>query len=286
MTADAGARVARAGGNAVDVAVACALAATVSEVLMCSLAGSAFFMVRMPGKAAELIEGADASPHIAQAPKAGSPGWWEANVPYGDGVEIMVGHASIAIPGMLAAAEKTWQRHGVLPWSDVVAPALELAGRKIPTCSTLAGWLALSGEPIFSRQKVSRDCFVPGGRPLQTGQEFQIPNLEQSFQAIVEEGADALYRGSLTDRFVNEIQSNGGLIDRDDLEAYRAVVRQPLSIQSGGFEMALNPPPAVGGTAVGFLINAIGSAWSDQLSPAERVQLKACAELDLLNLRE
>ena len=85
LTAAAGARIARQGGNAVDIAVAAAMAATVSEVLMCSLGGSGFFMVQMPGKPAELIEGADARPAIHELPKKNSSAWREVRIPYGDG---------------------------------------------------------------------------------------------------------------------------------------------------------------------------------------------------------
>jgi gamma-glutamyltranspeptidase/glutathione hydrolase len=152
MTAAAGARVAELGGNAVDIAVAAALAATVSEVLMCSLGGSGFFMVKMPGQPAELIEGADAFPRVNKIPQKGTDAWREVHLPYGDGIDVMAGHASVAIPGMLAAAEKTWKRHGSLPWSEVIAPALELSRRPIPVIKMLENWLSISGEELLANR--------------------------------------------------------------------------------------------------------------------------------------
>ncbi len=274
------------GGNAVDVGVACALAATVSEVLMCSLGGSAFFMVRMPGQPAELIDGADAYPSIDHLPEKGSDAWHEAHVPYGDGIDIMIGHASIAIPGMLAAAETAWKRHGSLPWSDIVAPALELASRPIPASPTLARWLSLSGQHIFWHQPACRECFFKDDQVLRIGQRFQIPNLRSTFDAISREGAESFYRGELALNIVKELQEHGGLINRETLASYEAIVRRPLSIESGGFQMALNPPPAVGGTAVGYLIRSIESAWSDRLTPAQQIRLQALAQLELLGVRE
>jgi gamma-glutamyltranspeptidase/glutathione hydrolase len=286
LTAAAGARVAELGGNAADVAVACSLAATVSEVLMCSLGGSAFFMVRMPGQPAELIEGADCRPkYLGPPPTEGSAAWRPAHVAYGDGIDVMIGYASIAIPGMLAAAEKTWQRHGSLPWKEVVAPAAELASRPVPVTRTLASWLALSADYIFCHQDASRAAFFQDGETLQLGKSFQIRNLDRTFAAIAEGGAESFYRGELSKIIVDEIRRHGGLIDAEDWASYEAAVRQPLSLHSGGFTMALNPPPAVGGAAVGYLVNATESVWSSRLSAAEQVRLQANSQLALLGIR-
>ena len=90
-TAAAGARIAREGGNAVDIAVSAALAAAVAEPLMCSLGGSAFFMVRPAEKPAELIEGADVVPTINEPPTAESSAWRTAHLPYGDGIDVKAG---------------------------------------------------------------------------------------------------------------------------------------------------------------------------------------------------
>lgn len=286
LTAAAGARIARQGGNAVDIAVGAALAATVSEVLMCSLGGSGFFMVQMPGKTAELIEGADAHPAIGKLTDNNSSAWREVHLSYGDGTDVMAGPASVAVPGVLAAAEKTWQRHGSLPWSEVVAPALELASRKIPTSSTQSVWLALSAGLLFNQQQACRDSFFIDGQPLQHNQEHQIPNLDQTWEAISKHGADALYRGDLAISFAREICEHGGFVRREDLAAYQAQVRKPLTIDSGGFRLSLNPPPAVGGSAVGFLINSIESKWQNCRNASEKAHVNALAQLQLLQMRQ
>ena len=99
----AGARIARQGGNAVDIAAAAALAATVAEVLMCSLGGSAFFMIQLPGASPELIDGADMRPQASSSSIEESPAWRKVHIPYGDGIDIVAGHATVGVPGMLAA---------------------------------------------------------------------------------------------------------------------------------------------------------------------------------------
>lgn len=265
LTAAAGPRMARLGGNAVDIAMAAAMAATVSEILMCSLGGSAFFMIRFPGQAAELIDGADVLPHVGHPPLPNSRAWRNVRVPYGDGIDVMVGHGTVAVPGMLAAAELAWRRHGRLPWSEIVAPALELARTKIPVSPTLARWLAMAGHLIFFQQEASRQCFFPDGdRPLAEGDTFQIPHLSHTWECIAQEGARVLYEGDLAIAFAREMKAHGGYVTRDDLTSYQAILRETLLIPSRNFQLALNPPPAVGGTAAGFLIAC--SIWGGVLS--------------------
>ena len=84
-TVRAGQIIAENGGNAVDVAVACALAASLTEVLMCSLGGSAFIAIKLPGEKPIVIDGADAMPEVSRI-KAHA--WREAEVPYGDGITV------------------------------------------------------------------------------------------------------------------------------------------------------------------------------------------------------
>jgi len=287
LTAAAGARVARAGGNAVDIAVSAALTATIVEPLMCSLAGSAFFMVRPAGKRADLFDGADVMPRIKTRPSSECPAWRTAHLLYGDGIEVKAGHGTIAVPGMLAAAELAWKRDGRLPWSEIVAPALELSRTAIPTDAALASWLELVGRPLFFQQDACRRCFFPDGEnPLKESEPFHLPNLELTFEAIAEQGARALYEGDLAELFVREIKDNGGFLSREDLAAYHAVVREPISLQSRGFQLALNPPPAVGGIAVGCLINLLQSNWRDGMSAAERSLLHARSQIRLLGIRD
>ena len=286
-TAAAGAQIARLGGNAVDIAVAAAISATVAEPLMCSLGGSGFFMVRPAGKLAELIEGADVMPTTDQRPTSESSAWRTAHLPYGDGIDVMAGPAAVAVPGLPAAAEAVWKRHGRLPWREIVSPALVLARSELTTGATLAKWLALVGRALFWQQDECRRCFFPDGDSvLREGQSFRVPNLDRTLEAIAEQGVGTLYHGDLAATFAREIQEGGGLITREDLGAYRAIVRKPIRMASQGFQLVLNPPPAVGGAAVGYLIDMLQSKWGETSNAAERALLHAQSQTRLLTVRE
>ena len=285
LTVEAGAKIAEAGGNAVDIAIAAALAATLSEMLMCSLGGSGFIMVQVPGQDPELIDGADGMPsgHLKSSENAD---WWEAHLPYGDGIDVRGGRAAIAVPGMLAALEMAWRRHGSLPWKELVAPALELANG-FPMGKTTAMWLDIAGPPLFYRQPASRECFGSDrGEEPREGKWCRIPGMADTLEAIASEGAKALYEGDIAAAFVREMADGGGFVTRSDLANYRAIARKPLMLNSGGFQLALNPLPAIGGVALGSLIRLAELDWSPENTEAERSLQQARAQLCLFRLRE
>ena len=286
-TVAAGRQLAEAGGNAVDIAVGAALAATVSEALMCSLGGSAFIQVKLPQQQPELIDGADAMPHIPEAAlHSGQKAWQEACIPYGDGISINVGHASVAVPGMLRALELAWQRHGSLPWAEVLAPAVALARSGTTASQTLDMWLGMAGRAVFHQQRESRETFFPdGSTPLRQGDFYKPPHLDQSLELIAREGADALYCGDLGAAFSKEILGNNGYVTRQDLAAYRAEVRQPLLLQSHGYHLALNPPPSIGGAMAGSMVNLYDDLWRQDMSEAERILLVARIQRTMFDLR-
>ncbi len=285
-TAAAGARVAEEGGNVVDVAVASALAATVSEVLLASLGGSCFIMLRLGGQAPVLIDGADAVPTLPGSIDKSNIDCREVVVPYGDGIKVQAGNASIAVPGAPAALHHAWSRFGKLPWKQVVAPALDLSRQALPVGKTLAEWLAMAGNVLFAQQAASRQCFVPDGQnPLAEGQTYRLPDLDTTLEIISREGVDAFYRGDLAKRISHEILSQGGFVTRDNLATYQAIERTPLSIESAGYQVALNPPPAVGGVALGSLIRCVEKSWNATMSMAQRAELLAHAQLLLIKLR-
>lgn len=286
-TVAAGRQVAQAGGNAVDIAVGAALAATVSEALMCSLGGSAFIHVKRPGSHPELIDGADAMPRVPETElNRGQRAWREATVPYGDGISVNVGHASVAVPGMLRALELAWQRHGSLPWAEVVAPGAALARAGTTVGQTLGMWLGMAGKAIFHDQAESRATFFPNGaEPLVQGEFYRPPNLHQSLELVAREGADALYRGDLGAAFADEISGNGGYVTREDLAAYTAQVRRPITLRSHGYQLALNPPPSIGGAMAGSMIQLYDAHWREGMSAAEKMLLIARIQRTMFDLR-
>ena len=281
-TVRAGQIIAENGGNAVDVAVGCALAASLTEVLMCSLGGSAFVTIKQPGERPVVIDGADAMPEISGIkPQA----WRQVVVPYGDGIAVNVGHGSIAVPGMLKALEQAWKRYGQLPWKEIMAPVIQMARQGVSANMTLAAWLELAGRHIFNSQAESQRSFFPTGKPIRENDIFTLPDYDQTLEAIATEGARIFYEGYIAEAFEQEIQSHDGYLKRSDMASYRAIVRDPLVISSRDYLLALNPPPSIGGAMAGSMIGMIDSRWNPGSSPEDKTLLLAKAQECMLNLR-
>lgn len=286
-TVAAGRELAAMGGNAVDIAVGSALAATVSEALMCSLGGSAFIAIKLPGAAPVLIDGADAMPAIPHNKLATArQNWKQAEIPYGDGITVNVGHGAVAVPGMLRALELAWQRHGSLPWRQLLQPAIGLARSGISANQTLVMWLAMAGRAVFFEQRESRETFFPDGEnPLQQGDFYKPPHLADSLELIAREGADALYKGDLGRAFEREICGNGGHVTLRDLTAYRAEIRRPITLHSHGFELALNPPPSIGGAMAGSMVQLYDALLRPGMPEAQKILTIARIQQMMFDLR-
>ncbi len=281
----AGSMLAEQGGNVVDIAVGTALAAAHTEILMCSLGGSAYINLRLPGRDAEIIDGGDAMPGSAVGLRAEDASWRQARIPYGDGITVNVGHGSIATPGMLSALETAWQRYGSLPWREIVAPAIHFARHGATVNQTLAAWLNLTGETVFSVHAHSRDCFFPNGEMLRNGDCFTIPDYLQTLELIAAEGARAFYEGDISTLIEREVRDNGGHVTRDDLAGYSATVRKPIMLDSAGYTLALNPPPSIGGAMLGSMIRLYEAELTSSATEAEKVLLKSRIQRMLFSLR-
>lgn len=137
IAADAGAEIAKAGGNAVDAAIAASLVQLVTEPGVVSLAAGAFIVIWQAGDHPIMVDGASEMPGRA-APK-GRLGQGARNVmlDYGGGTPTTVGYASVATPGALAGCSLAAQRFGAMPWKHLVAPAHRYAkyGFPLPTAS-------------------------------------------------------------------------------------------------------------------------------------------------------
>jgi gamma-glutamyltranspeptidase/glutathione hydrolase len=282
-TLAAGERLAELGGNAVDIACGAAMTAMVSEILMCSLGGSAQVMLRV-GRVTELIEGADVMPGQGAPLPVREPRWREVDVPgdLGRRVRVRAGHAAVAVPGALAALETAWRRHGSLPWHELVAPAYELARDGVPAAVETARWLAAARE-LFAADALCRQSFFAGGsEPVAAGALLRIPHLADALDYIAREGARAFYRGDIATLFARQMEAHGGLVTREDLAAYQAAVRRPLALGARHFQIALAPPPSAAGAVAGMLIGLLELDWDLHPGQARRALFHARVQARVL----
>lgn len=247
--ADAGARVAEEGGNAVDAALAASLLAVVTHPGMCSLGGAFFVTVRPPGDDPPVtVDGGHEMPGRGLPESRFGRGGTDVELDFAGGLRTTVGPGSVATPGLVAAMETASDRLGALPWSALFPPAVESVRDGFPLPAACRVFLSHAHDAIYGLDPRSRRALHDaGGRLIEAGEPVRVEGLAETLETVAARGAAALYRGELAGRIADHVQEGGGILTRRDLGEYEARVREPLRAPLDRWDVATNPPPAVGG---------------------------------------
>ncbi|MBL6079249.1 gamma-glutamyltransferase [Belnapia sp. T18] len=262
MAAVAGLAMLRAGGTAVDAAVAAQAMLALVEPQASGLGGGAL-MLHWDAAARRLAawDGRETAPAAAPPTlflRDGQPmGFHEA----------AVGGRAVGVPGALRMLEAVHRRQGKLPWAQLFAPAIAAAEAGFIVTPRLAAQIAADAERL-RRDPQARAYFLPGDKPLAEGTRLRNPALAATLRAIAEQGADALHRGPIAGEIAAAVRghANPGLLTTDDLAGYAPVERQPLCGPYRGHTVCSMPPPSSGGVAV-LQILALLSHQEMQLDP-------------------
>mmetsp|Transcript_2126 Transcript_2126/g.5628 ORF Transcript_2126/g.5628 Transcript_2126/m.5628 type:complete len:671 (-) Transcript_2126:572-2584(-) len=163
------------------------------------------------------------------------------------------GGLSIAVPGELRGLELAHSRHGLIPWADVVGPAMEMARDGFEVSQHLAHDIKINKDKILRHKSLARLLTKSNDEKtmLEEGDILRRPELAETLRLIMEDGADAIYNGEVAETIARDIQDAGGIVTVDDLANYRPVVRDPLIVHDvSGFTVVGAPPPSSGGAAV------------------------------------
>jgi len=257
LAADAAAEVAHGGGNAVDCALAASFLTVNTEPGVCALGGSAFITVWPADDNPVTIDGNVAVPGIGLAADERGRGGVEIELDYGGGVQTIVGAGSVAVPGTLAAMYHAWQKFGSIPWREILAPSIRACRAGFPLPAACRYYLGYSGELVFDRSRDGSEALRRADGSLRdTGETIVVPHLADSLELIADQGARAFYEGDLADAITRHIRDGDGMLTIDDLANYRAIERKPLLAEIGDWQLASNPPPAVGGAVLTAMLLA------------------------------
>lgn len=260
----AGAEVAEAGGNAVDAAVAATLAAMATEVGIVGLDAGAFVTIWRPGEPPCVIDGGIAMPGLGQPPERFGAAGRPVGLDYGGGMETIVGYGAVGVGGAVAALGDASSGWGRLDWPDLVAPAEARVREGFPLGTASVTWLNYSHREIFGWQPESAAAIHDAdGRLLPAGTMLRVPGLPETLALLGADGPDSFYDGRLGDAIAACVQEGGGLLGLADRRAYRAVRREPLHCPIDDWEVAVPPPPAIGGAALAAMLLRMGSAPTD-----------------------
>ncbi|NCF38449.1 MAG: gamma-glutamyltransferase [Gammaproteobacteria bacterium] len=267
IAAEAGASVAEQGGNAVDAAIAAMAVSVCTDTGIMSPGCGAFVTVWPPDAEPVVIDGYAEMPGRGYGEQHFGEATHEVVFDYGGDTRQLVGYGTIATPGGFAGLALASQQFGRLPWNALVEPAIDWVERGFPLTGGAAEYLGFTHDAIYSWHPDSyRVLHHEDGRPLAQGDIVRIPCLADSLRSIASD-AGSLYGGELGRRIACGVRENGGLLGIEDLQAYEAVVREPVRAHIGDWEVVTNPPPAVGGSCLAAMLLLL-----DRLGPANSLQ--------------
>ena len=259
LATDAGYQILKAGGSAVDAAIAVQMVLTLAEPQSSGIGGGAF-MLHFNGKDVEAFDGRETAPAAADEKlfmgADGKPmGFYDA----------VVGGRSVGTPGTLRMLEMAHQQYGKLPWARLFDPAITLADGGFKVSARLNSLLA--SEPHLKKDPVAAAYFYRAdGTPHPVGHVLRNPALADVLRKIANGGSKALLEGDVAQAIVDKVQkhpTNPGKLAMSDLAGYQAVKRQPICsdyrANAHDFRICGFPPPSSGAIAVGQILGLLSN---------------------------
>jgi gamma-glutamyltranspeptidase / glutathione hydrolase len=249
----AGLEILKAGGNAVDAAVAVGFALAVAYPEAGNIGGGGYAVVRLASGQAVSLDYRETAPAAATRNMFVGAGGTVTN-------DSLVGHRASGVPGSVAGMLALLERHGTLPRARVMAPAIRLARDGFVVDAVFNNSVGQNAALI--QQFAGRARFLPDGRAPEVGSRFKQPELAATLDRIAERGVDGFYRGPVAEALVAELARGGGLVSADDLAKYRPEWRTPLAGSYRGHRLLAMPPSSSGGVTVIETLNIL-EAWKD-----------------------
>ena len=265
LTAQAGARVLEAGGNAVDAAVAASLVSWAAESPLNGPGAGGFMLVyRARDDSARVIDFFVSVPGLGLADR-GLSDMDRVDVDFSGGSTQVfhIGPASCAVPGAALGLEQAHRSHGSLPWRELFQPAIDLARNGVELNNGQA-YLHAILDLILRHTPESRAVYERNGERLVAGDTLIQEDLAQTLELIAEQGAKVVYEGDLANAISNHVRGHGGSMTREDLKEYRVIRRRPVFALFCGETYCSNPPPSAGGILI-----AHGLPLLEELGPGE-----------------
>ena len=245
-----GVEILRAGGNAVDAAVAVGFALAVTFPQAGNIGGGGFMLIRLQDGTTTCIDYREMAPHAATRDM------------YLDTSGVFVPERSLkgplaaGVPGSVAGLLLALHHYGTMKREEVLAPAIRLAEEGFEVRRGLSEDLR-ADSLLLGAFPASRSIFLRNGDFYKEGDTLVQRDLGATLQLIADRGSDGFYRGRTASLIVKEIKRGGGLISEEDLASYRAIERPPVRGSYRGFEVLSASPPSSGGVALLEMLNIL-----------------------------
>jgi gamma-glutamyltranspeptidase/glutathione hydrolase len=246
--AEIGVSVLKQGGNAVDAAVAMAVALAVTYPRAGNLGGGGFLLYRSPDGAHHALDFRETAPAaLTAAMFLGSDGKPDLHKSQHSGL-------AVAVPGTVKGLLEAHARWETRPWESLVVPAIRLAEEGTTVSARSAAIYAEENEHLAA-DPAARALFTKDGAPLPEGSRLVQKDLAATLRALASDKADGFYKGRVAQAIVDAVRAGGGVMTLDDLAGYKVVEREPLEGRYRGKRIVTFPPPSSGGIV---LLQALG----------------------------
>ena len=265
-----GVQIMKAGGNAVDAAVAVGFALAVVYPQAGNLGGGGFMLIRLADGKTHFIDYRERAPASATASMYLDS---KGNVIEGASA---IGYKAIAVPGSVAGMMYAEKKYGTLSLAQVIAPAIRLAEGGFSLTAQDAK--DLRDDKYLSRFPESRLIFQRDGNYYKAGEVFKQPDLARTLKRIAA-NPDDFYHGAMARELAASMQKGGGLITVDDLAQYEVKEREAMRGSYRGYDIISAPPPSSGGTALLEILNILEgydlAKFRGRTTPAVHLTLEA-----------
>jgi gamma-glutamyltranspeptidase / glutathione hydrolase len=241
----------RAGGNAVDAAIATGFALAVVHPTAGNIGGGGFMVIRFPDGRATAIDFREKAPLLAHPEMWIDPATGEYS-----SRRHHNSHLAVGVPGTVAGFDHAHRQYGTADWSGLVGPAVALARDGFALSTGLAGSIA-NVLPAMQQYPASVAAFTRNGSPLEAGAVWRQPELAAALDRIRAHRRDGFYTGRTAELIVEEMERGGGIISMEDLALYQPRERTPVHGTYRGFDIISMPPPSSGGVAIVQMLNIL-----------------------------
>ncbi len=251
LASHVGVDVLKAGGNAVDAAVAVGYALAVVYPAAGNLGGGGFMTVQMADGKKTFLDFREKAPLAATANMYLDK---DGNVIPGLSAR---GHLAVGVPGTVSGMEYAREKYGSKPRSELIAPAVKLAEEGFVLEQGDVDLLWTATEDFKKDMKDSGSIFLHDGKPMQVGQKLVQKDLARTLREISSKGQDGFYKGWVAEAIVNSSKAGKGIIAQADLDRYKTRELAPVECDYRGYHVVSAPPPSSGGVVICEILNIL-----------------------------
>ena len=252
LSAESGAQILAAGGNAVDAAIATGFSLAVTLPRAGNIGGGGFMLIHDAANDENI-----AIDYREMAPLSATRDMYLDENGDVDTQRSRFSHLAAGVPGTVSGFYTAHQKLGSLPWKQLLQPAIKQARDGIVVSYDLAEFLRGRQTRLCRNAAACGYFYKQDGSTYEAGDIFVQADLADTLELIAENGPDAFYKGEVAGLIAEEMLRGGGLVDAESLAAYEPVVREAVTGTYRGYGVVTMPPPSSGGVHVLQMLNIL-----------------------------